>query len=59
VPYEIVQMIIDGKESNHLLALDGTGYQFLQARGLIIIDSPLKVFYEIFLGALFRKSSIN
>lgn len=34
--------VVDGKEveRNHLSALDGTGYQFNQARGLIIIDSP-------------------
>ncbi len=31
----------DGKERNHLSALDGTGYQFFQTRGLIVIDSPI------------------
>jgi phosphatidylserine decarboxylase len=37
-----VDKIIDaeGKERNHLSALDGTGYQFFQTRGLIVIDSP-------------------
>lgn len=30
----------DGKERNHLSALDGTGYQFFQTRGLIVIESP-------------------
>lgn len=34
------KMIIDGEERNHLSAQDGTGYQFVQTRGLIIIDSP-------------------
>ncbi len=31
----------DGKERNHLSAQDGTGYQFFQTRGLIVIDSPI------------------
>ena len=26
---------------NHLNALDGTGYQFVQTRGLVVIDSPI------------------
>jgi phosphatidylserine decarboxylase len=30
----------DGCERNHLSAVDGTGYQFFQTRGLIVIDSP-------------------
>jgi len=34
------KIIIDGKLRNHLSALDGTGYQFFQTRGLIVIDSP-------------------
>ena len=37
-----VDKIIDaeGRERNHLSAQDGTGYQFCQTRGLIVIDSP-------------------
>lgn len=35
------QVLIDGKPVNHLNALDGTGYQFVQTRGLIVIDSPI------------------
>lgn len=38
---EVNQVIVDGKPVNHLNALDGTGYQFLQSRGLIVIDSPI------------------
>lgn len=34
------KIIIDGKLRNHLSALDGTGFQFFQTRGLIVIDSP-------------------
>lgn len=38
---EVVKIIdADGKERNHLSAQDGTGYQFSQTRGLIVIDSP-------------------
>jgi phosphatidylserine decarboxylase len=33
--------IVDGKEVRVLNALDGTGYQFVQTRGLIVIDSPI------------------
>jgi phosphatidylserine decarboxylase len=38
-----VDKIIDakGRERNHLSAQDGTGYQFSQTRGLIVIDSPI------------------
>lgn len=38
-----VDRIIDaeGRERNHLTAQDGTGYQFYQTRGLIVIDSPI------------------
>ncbi len=32
---------VDGKKVHALNALDGTGYQFLQTRGLVIIDSPI------------------
>lgn len=38
---EVVKIIdAEGKERNHLSAQDGTGYQFCQTRGLIVIDSP-------------------
>ena len=33
--------IVDGKEVKVLNALDGTGYQFVQTRGLVVIDSPI------------------
>lgn len=33
--------IVDGKQTNILNALDGTGYQFVQTRGLAVIDSPV------------------
>ena len=33
--------IVDGKEVNVLSALDGTGYQFVQTRGLVVIESPI------------------
>ena len=33
--------IVDGKKVNVLDALDGTGYQFVQTRGLVVIDSPI------------------
>jgi len=33
--------IVDGKKVNVLSALDGTGYQFVQTRGLIVIESPI------------------
>ena len=32
---------MDGEEVNVLNALDGTGYQFVQTRGLVVIDSPI------------------
>ena len=35
------QIVVDGEIVNHINALDGTGYQFVQTRGLIIIDSPI------------------
>ena len=35
------QILVDGKPVNHLKTLDGTGYQFVQTRGLIVIDSPI------------------
>ncbi len=33
--------IVDGEQVNVLSAVDGTGYQFVQTRGLIVIDSPI------------------
>lgn len=33
--------IVDGKEVTVLNALDGTGYQFVQTRGLVVLDSPI------------------
>ena len=38
---EVDKIIIDGEVRNHLSAQDGTGYQFFQTRGLIVIDSPI------------------
>lgn len=33
--------VVDGKETRVLNALDGTGYQFVQTRGLAVLDSPI------------------
>jgi phosphatidylserine decarboxylase len=33
--------VVDGKAVNVLDAQDGTGYQFVQTRGLVVIDSPI------------------
>lgn len=33
--------IVDGREENVLSTVDGTGYQFVQTRGLVVIDSPI------------------
>ncbi|WP_198291005.1 phosphatidylserine decarboxylase [Mycobacterium sp. 155] len=33
--------VVDGKQTHELSILDGTGYQFVQTRGLIVIDSPI------------------
>lgn len=33
--------MVDGKQVNVLDAVDGTGYQFVQTRGLIVIESPV------------------
>jgi phosphatidylserine decarboxylase precursor len=38
---DVNQVLVNGKKVNHLNALDGTGYQFVQTRGLIVIDSPM------------------
>ncbi len=35
------RVLKDGRVVNVLTALDGTGYQFFQTRGLIVIDSPV------------------
>jgi len=37
----VTEKIDNGKKINMLNALDGTGYQFVQTRGLVIIDSPI------------------
>ncbi len=37
---DVKRAIVDGEEVNVLNALDGTGYQFVQTRGLVVIDSP-------------------
>ncbi len=33
--------VVNGKTTNVLHALDGTGYQFVQTRGLVVLDSPV------------------
>jgi phosphatidylserine decarboxylase len=38
---DVKTAIVDGEEVNVLDALDGTGYQFVQTRGLVVIDSPI------------------
>lgn len=38
---DVKRAIVDGEEVNVLNALDGTGYQFVQTRGLVVIDSPI------------------
>ena len=35
------QMIVDGKKTNVLTARNGTDYQFVQTRGLVVIESPI------------------
>lgn len=37
----VKKAMVDGKLVNVLNALDGTGYQFVQTRGLVVIDSPI------------------
>ena len=37
----VKRAIVDGKTQNVLDARDGTGYQFVQTRGLVVIDSPI------------------
>ena len=32
---------VDGKRQNVLCAVEGTGYQFVQTRGLVVIESPI------------------
>ena len=55
-----VDKIIDaeGNERNHLTAQDGTGYQFFQTRGLIVIDSPIGLVACLPMG-MAQVSSIN
>ncbi len=55
-----VDKIIDaeGNERNHLTALDGTGYQFFQTRGLIVIESPFGLVACLPMG-MAQVSSIN
>ncbi|MCV7191244.1 phosphatidylserine decarboxylase [Mycolicibacterium brumae] len=33
--------VVDGKQTHNVTILDGTGYQFVQTRGMIVIDSPI------------------
>ncbi len=33
--------MVDGKRQNILRAVEGTGYQFVQTRGLVVIESPI------------------
>jgi phosphatidylserine decarboxylase precursor len=33
--------MVDGKQVNVLNTVDGTGYQFVQTRGLVVIESPI------------------
>lgn len=37
----VTRALINGREVNVLATTDGTGYQFVQTRGLVIIDSPV------------------
>jgi phosphatidylserine decarboxylase len=34
-------VVVNGRNTNVLTAFDGTGYQFVQTRGLVVIDSPV------------------
>ena len=38
---KVKKVMVDNKLVNALNALDGTGYQFVQTRGLIVLDSPI------------------
>ena len=38
---DVVPKLIDGEPVPHLNALDNTGYQFVQSRGLVVLDSPI------------------
>lgn len=38
---DVTEALVDGEKVNVLDALDGTGYQFVQTRGLVVIDSPI------------------
>lgn len=48
----------DGRVRNHLTAQDGTGYQFFQTRGLIVIESPIGLVACLPMG-MAQVSSIN
>ena len=37
----VKRAILDGRTQNVLDARDGTGYQFVQTRGLVVVDSPI------------------
>lgn len=37
----VTPAVVNGKPSNVLTTVDGTGYQFVQTRGLVVIESPL------------------
>jgi phosphatidylserine decarboxylase len=38
---DVAPAIVDGEPVNVLHTLDGTGYQFFQTRGLVVIESPI------------------
>lgn len=38
---EVRPVMVDGTVVNMLRTVDGTGYQFVQTRGLIVLDSPI------------------
>ena len=45
-PYLDVQVIEDGAGQPTLHAVEGTGYQFVQNRGLVILDTPVDVWWR-------------
>lgn len=50
--------VVDGKQTHSLSILDGTGYQFIQTRGLIVIDSPIGLVACLPMG-MWPVSSVN
>lgn len=38
---DVRSVVVNGVRENVLHALDGTGYQFVQTRGLVVLDSPI------------------